>query len=191
MAVTAAKQAMTPADSVTGDHLAALVCREEQIWEGKVLEELPEFHRHLADQDRLPPVARRTGRPATSKNASGMRLHRHHAAESDNRFRNARIGARCAIRLFPYKDERFYRVKWCSMCYVVRAAQSLCSPFGGREMTSKPSNSEVKQAIFKERQTLKAAADVFDDRDAVESKPLVNAPIPTRTWEQGYDALGR
>ncbi|REG44560.1 hypothetical protein ATH84_102229 [Paracoccus versutus] len=57
-------------------------------------------------------------------------------------------------------------------------------------MTRKPSNRDVKLAIFKERQTLKAAADVLDNRDAVEAKQLEIVPQP-RTWEQHYDALGR
>ena len=58
-------------------------------------------------------------------------------------------------------------------------------------MTNEPSKSEVKQAIFKERQTLKAAADILDDRDAVDARHLESLPAPKTAWEQGYDALGR
>lgn len=45
------RRAMTPADIVLADHLAELVCHDEQmeIWEGEVLEELVEFLHRPAD----------------------------------------------------------------------------------------------------------------------------------------------
>ncbi|GEM_PF-5924773 len=58
-------------------------------------------------------------------------------------------------------------------------------------MTSKPSMREVKRAVFDERQKLKGAADVLDDRTEVEDLPLAAASHRVQSWEQRYDALGR
>ncbi|GLK63554.1 MULTISPECIES: hypothetical protein [Paracoccus] len=58
-------------------------------------------------------------------------------------------------------------------------------------MIRKPSNSEVKQAIFDERRALKAAADIFDDRGAVSLTDQDSVPVARPSWEQQYDALSR
>jgi len=50
---------------------------------------------------------------------------------------------------------------------------------------------EVKRAVFDERQKLKGAADVLDDRTEVEDLPLAAASHRVQSWEQRYDALGR
>lgn len=58
-------------------------------------------------------------------------------------------------------------------------------------MTSKPSNREVKQALFDERQMLKGAAEMLDDRNEVDDLRSVSAPRRVRPWVQRYDVLGR
>ncbi|SMO87049.1 hypothetical protein [Paracoccus laeviglucosivorans] len=58
-------------------------------------------------------------------------------------------------------------------------------------MTSRPSKSEVKQAMFDERQKLKGTADIFDDSSAVETALSTGTRPGSQSWERLYDALGR
>ncbi|WP_199260080.1 hypothetical protein [Paracoccus binzhouensis] len=57
-------------------------------------------------------------------------------------------------------------------------------------MTSKPSKSDVKQAVFEERQKLRGAADILDDSAAVDAAQLAAISRRAEAWERRYDALG-
>ncbi|MFC3571357.1 hypothetical protein [Paracoccus simplex] len=58
-------------------------------------------------------------------------------------------------------------------------------------MTSKPSKSDVKQAVFEERRKLRGAAGILDDSAAVDEARPAAGPQRTAAGKRRCDILGR